>query len=77
MDRDTRTVPRAQEDRKPRQSHAVDTEGRCIRCRSRFGYGANCIECGVAKHRPVKRHRKRRKTGGKRGRNSGKVQSKH
>lgn len=45
---------------------------RCLRCHEPFGLGPSCKECGVGRHRIVRRHR-RRKIGGKRGKNSGKV----
>lgn len=46
---------------------------RCLRCREDFGTGARCRECGVHRDRPVRRSRRNRPIGGKRGRNSGKV----
>lgn len=51
---------------------AIDDRGQCIRCRSRFGEHEHCRHCGVHKDRIVRKAR-RRKIGGKRGRNSGKV----
>lgn len=49
--------------------------GRCARCREDFGSEDTCSNCGVHKDRPVMslNSQRRRKIGGKRGRNSGKV----
>lgn len=46
---------------------------KCNRCKEPFGSGVFCQECGVHKKRPVKKMRRRRPIGGKRGRNSGTV----
>lgn len=45
----------------------------CVRCKEEFGRGSKCMDCGVAADRAVRRHRRRRKATGKRGRNSGTV----
>jgi hypothetical protein len=42
----------------------------CIRCKEEFGGREHCRNCGVHKDRVV-RYIRRRKIGGKRGRNSG------
>lgn len=44
---------------------------KCIRCKEPFGEGERCQECGVHEDRPVRKMRRRRPIGGKRGRNSG------
>jgi hypothetical protein len=48
---------------------------KCIRCREEFGDrpDSRCQECGVHVDRIVRRMRRRRPIGGKRGRNSGTV----
>lgn len=46
----------------------------CRRCKEEFGPGYRCQECGVGRDRVVRYHRSRNHTG-KRGRNSGKVNS--
>lgn len=51
---------------------AVTDTGKCIRCKTWFGNGDRCRECGVGRLRVV-RNLRRHKIGGKRGRNSGKV----
>lgn len=43
----------------------------CIRCKEPFGSGPTCQDCGVHQDRPVRRCRRRTKSTGKRGRNSG------
>jgi len=45
----------------------------CNRCREPEGFATSvtCSNCGVHEDRPVRRNRRRRPTGGKRGRNSG------
>jgi hypothetical protein len=47
----------------------------CIRCHEDFGerHDGRCQECGVHEDRVVRKMRRRRPIGGKRGRNSGKV----
>lgn len=49
---------------------------KCLRCKyeDNFPSRSNCYECGTHRNRIVKKVR-RRKIGGKRGRNSGKVQT--
>lgn len=49
---------------------AVNEHGLCIRCRHSFGERERCVECGVHRSRIV-RPMRRRRIGGKRGRNSG------
>jgi len=46
---------------------------KCIRCKESFGErrDSRCQECGVHIDRPVRKMRRRRPIGGKRGRNSG------
>jgi hypothetical protein len=46
---------------------------KCIRCREEFGERERCQECGVHEDRIVRKMRRRRPIGGKRGRNSGTV----
>lgn len=46
---------------------------KCVRCREPFGAGRQCQECGVGRDRIVRKIRRSRPTGGKRGRNSGTV----
>jgi hypothetical protein len=46
---------------------------RCRRCKHSFGHGPSCQECGVGRHRAVRRRPGHHKIGGKRGKNSGKV----
>jgi hypothetical protein len=47
----------------------------CMRCREEFGLREHCQECGIHKDTKVMslNSSRRRKIGGKRGRNSGKV----
>lgn len=49
--------------------------GSCTRCHEYFGNGERCRNCGVHQDTPVmsRNSMRRRKIGGKRGRNSGKV----
>lgn len=44
---------------------------KCNRCKEEFGEGVRCQECGVHEDRLVKRMRRSRPIGGKRGHNSG------
>lgn len=44
---------------------------KCIRCREEFGDRSRCNYCGVSEDRVVRKMRRRRPIGGKRGRNSG------
>lgn len=46
---------------------------KCVRCHEPFGLGRRCQECGVGRSRVVRRIRRSRPLGGKRGRNSGTV----
>lgn len=46
---------------------------KCVRCRETFGAGRRCQECGVGRDRIVRKMKRRRPLGGKRGRNSGTV----
>lgn len=43
----------------------------CVRCKQPFGAGVKCMECGVHKDRVVRTIRRRSKSTGKRGHNSG------
>lgn len=52
----------------------VNETEKCKRCHEEFGHGPRCQECGIGKHRIVRKKRNRN-IGGKRGRNSGKVSS--
>lgn len=45
----------------------------CLRCREPFGEGKRCANCNVHKDRRIVKRIGRRKIGGKRGRNSGRV----
>ena len=60
--------------------HEKENEDRskwkCNRCKfdDNYPHRTHCFECGAGRHRPVRKCR-RRKIGGKRGRNSGKVQT--
>lgn len=49
----------------------MEAERICVRCRELFGNGDKCQECGVHKDRVVRRIRRRTKSTGKRGHNSG------
>lgn len=44
----------------------------CLRCKTRHSK-TNCPECGKHKDRPVRKSKRSRPIGGKRGRNSGTV----
>lgn len=51
---------------------AVNEEtGKCLRCQERFGGGQKCLYCGVGRNRIVRKAKRSRPIGGKRGRNSG------
>lgn len=53
---------------------AVNAEtGICLCCHEPFGEKDKCINCFIGRHRTVKRRPLRSRSGGKRGRNSGKV----